>query len=192
MCIRDRFEEERRAEEAEKEEAKRKLKEKAEQLLRDMPEETERLVGSLCRNLVVCRELCAQLLKVLKPVPPAKCVDFLARNLSMGLLTRDRMQGVPGAFENSPERKMRKQISRSAKVRSAAMQFWSVAGLKPEETMTKEVYMHIHRRISKALAPERKLGLATSNRCDPLGHAHRRQGAQRRGVNRFELPHKFV
>ena len=37
-----------------------------------------------------------------------------------------------------------------------------------------------------------RAGLATSNRCSPLGHAHRRQGAQRRGANRFELPHKFV
>ena len=37
-----------------------------------------------------------------------------------------------------------------------------------------------------------RAGLVTSNRCSPLGHAHRRQGAQRPGVNRFELPHKFV
>ena len=37
-----------------------------------------------------------------------------------------------------------------------------------------------------------RAGLATSNRCNPLGHAHRRQVAQRPGVNRFELPHKFV
>ena len=40
--------------------------------------------------------------------------------------------------------------------------------------------------------PWRTGGLATSNRCDPLGHAHTRQGAQRHGVNRFELPHRFV
>ena len=37
-----------------------------------------------------------------------------------------------------------------------------------------------------------RAGLATPNRCNPLGHAHRRQGAQRPGINRFELPHKFV
>ena len=37
-----------------------------------------------------------------------------------------------------------------------------------------------------------RAGLATSNRCNPLGHAHRRQVAQRPGINRFELPHKFV
>ena len=37
-----------------------------------------------------------------------------------------------------------------------------------------------------------RAGLATSNRCNPLGHAHRRQVAQRPGINRFGLPHKFV
>ena len=37
-----------------------------------------------------------------------------------------------------------------------------------------------------------RAGIATPSRCNPLGHAHRRQGAQSPGVNRFELPHKFV
>ena len=34
------------------------------------------------------------------------------------------------------------------------MQFWTTAGLSPEQVMPKETYVFIHRRISKALAPE--------------------------------------
>ena len=63
------------------------------------------------------------------------------------------MQGST-AFDSSPLKKQRHFISRSAKVKSAAMQFWSTAGLSAEQAMPKETYVFVHRRISKALAPE--------------------------------------
>ena len=64
-----------------------------------------------------------------------------------------RLQGSEG-FENSPVRKRRSEISKSMKLRSVAMQFWTTAGLATDATMPKETYVFIHRRISRALAPE--------------------------------------
>ena len=58
------------------------------------------------------------------------------------------------AYDASPLRKRRQAISSSAKLKSAALQFWSTSGLSAERKMPKETYMFIHRRISKALAPE--------------------------------------
>ena len=58
------------------------------------------------------------------------------------------------AFDASPLKKRRNEISRSAKVQSAALQFWSTAGLGAEQTMDRQTYFFVHRRISKALAPE--------------------------------------
>ena len=58
------------------------------------------------------------------------------------------------AFDNSPIRKRRLEISRSAKIRTAAQQFWVTSGLSPDQAMPRDTYLFIHRRISKALAPE--------------------------------------
>ncbi len=66
-----------------------------------------------------------------------------------------RMQGESNPeFESSPAREQRSAIKQSAKLRSATMQFWTTAGLKPDECMPRSTYIYIHRRISRVLAPE--------------------------------------
>ena len=64
-----------------------------------------------------------------------------------------RDQGTK-AFEISPIQRKRRSIRDSSKLRSASMQFWTAAGLGEEQKMDFELYAHIHRRISMALAPE--------------------------------------
>jgi hypothetical protein len=64
-----------------------------------------------------------------------------------------REQG--SALFDEPEiKEMRRAIRSSAKIRSASLQFWTASGLNAKQRMTFETYAYIHRRISKALAPE--------------------------------------
>jgi hypothetical protein len=63
------------------------------------------------------------------------------------------MQGT-AAFEETPVKQRRSAIAESSKVQSVAMQFWTTAGLKAEDTMPKHLYIYVHRRVCKALAPE--------------------------------------
>ena len=51
-------------------------------------------------------------------------------------------------------RRRRGEIQHSAKLKSAALQFWTMAGLTADDAMSKDTYCKVHRRISKALAPE--------------------------------------
>ena len=65
-----------------------------------------------------------------------------------------RLQGSQGNFDTSPIRQKRQEIRRSSKLRSAALQFWTAAKLREDQRMKHPTYVYIHRRISKALAPE--------------------------------------
>ena len=62
-------------------------------------------------------------------------------------------------FERSPILAERRAIRDSGKIRSAALQFWTAAGLNVKQKMPFDTYAHIHRRISQALAPELPLQL---------------------------------
>ena len=63
------------------------------------------------------------------------------------------MQGT-ATFDETPVKQRRSAIADSSKVQSVALQFWTTAGLRAEDTMSKDLYFFVHRRISKALAPE--------------------------------------
>ena len=64
-----------------------------------------------------------------------------------------RMQG-DARFEDPEILEKRNALKDSAKLRSAILQFWTTVGLEPDAHMTKENYIYIHRRLSRALAPE--------------------------------------
>ena len=48
----------------------------------------------------------------------------------------------------------REKLRSSPRLRNAAMQFWETLGLGVDDMMTKDDYTFVHRRITKALAPE--------------------------------------
>ena len=64
-----------------------------------------------------------------------------------------RLQGK-SMYETSPFKQERQSVRKSSKLRSCCLQFWTVAGLSEQDLMPKDKYVLIHRRISKALAPE--------------------------------------
>ena len=64
-----------------------------------------------------------------------------------------RMQGS-AAFEEAAIKKQRELIGQSQRLKSVALQFWTSSGLSESQNMPKDTYTFIHRRISKALAPE--------------------------------------
>ena len=49
---------------------------------------------------------------------------------------------------------LREKLRRSPKLKNAAAQYWATVGLEIHEAMTREQYTFVHRRITKALAPE--------------------------------------
>jgi hypothetical protein len=48
----------------------------------------------------------------------------------------------------------RQKLRESQRLKTSSLQFWSVLGKAPGETMSKEEYTHVHQRIARALAPE--------------------------------------
>ena len=70
-----------------------------------------------------------------------------------GGASKFRMGGDPRF--NIPEVLAQRQMLReSQRLKTASLQFWSVLGKAPGETMSKVEYTHVHQRIARALAPE--------------------------------------
>ena len=57
-------------------------------------------------------------------------------------------------WETERKRVERERLQASAKIRSAAMQFWTTLGLHSDDKMTKQQYLFVHRRITACLAPD--------------------------------------
>ncbi len=57
-------------------------------------------------------------------------------------------------WETERKRVERERLQASAKIRSAAMQFWTTLGLHADDKMTKQQYLFVHRRITACLAPD--------------------------------------
>ena len=64
-----------------------------------------------------------------------------------------RLQGDK-RFDDPQIVRKRQALKKSAKLRSAILQFWTTLGLPEDATMTKEQYIYIHRRLARALAPD--------------------------------------
>ena len=70
-----------------------------------------------------------------------------------GGASKFRMGGDPRF--NIPEvLAQRQKLQESQRLKTASLQFWSVLGKAPGETMSKAEYTHVHQRIARALAPE--------------------------------------
>ena len=65
-----------------------------------------------------------------------------------------RLQGDASWDEDERMKKKREAAARGDKLQKACLQFWRALGKGPDELMSKDEYIYVHRRVTKALAPE--------------------------------------